>query len=53
MNSVVRLGVVGAGAIAQRGILPHLSQPDVQDRIILQAVCDPGVLARQLVHSVV
>src|SRR5215216_6667144 len=41
MNSVVRLGVVGAGAIAQRGILPHLSQPDVQDRIILQAVCDP------------
>ncbi len=41
MNSVVRLGVVGAGAIAQRGILPHLSQPDVQDRIILQAICDP------------
>jgi len=41
MNTVVRLGVVGAGAIAQRGILPHLSQPDVQDRIILQAVCDP------------
>lgn len=41
MNSVVRLGVVGAGAIAQRGILPHLSQPDVQDRIMLQAVCDP------------
>jgi predicted dehydrogenase len=41
MNTAVRLGVVGAGAIAQRGILPHLSQPDVQDRIILQAVCDP------------
>src|SRR5437867_9832953 len=41
MNTVVRLGVVGAGAIAQRGILPHLSQPDVRDRIILQAVCDP------------
>ena len=38
---VIRMGVVGAGAIAQRGILPHLSQPDVQDRVRLQAVCDP------------
>jgi predicted dehydrogenase len=35
------MGVVGAGAIAQRGILPHLSQPDLQDRVCLQAVCDP------------
>jgi predicted dehydrogenase len=41
MSDIVRLGVVGAGAIAQRGILPHLSQHDVQDRVILQAVCDP------------
>ena len=41
MSNVVRLGVVGAGALAQRGILPHLSQPDMQDRVILQAVCDP------------
>jgi predicted dehydrogenase len=39
--SIIRMGVVGAGAIAQRGILPHLSQPDVQDRVCLQAVCDP------------
>ena len=37
----VRIGVVGAGAIAVRGILPHLSQADVQDRVRLQAVCDP------------
>jgi predicted dehydrogenase len=36
------MGVVGAGAIAQRGILPHLSQPDVQDRVRLAAVCDPA-----------
>jgi predicted dehydrogenase len=35
------MGVVGAGAIAQRGILPHLSQDDVQDRVRLAAVCDP------------
>jgi len=37
----VRIGIVGAGTIAQRGILPHLSQPDVQDRVVLQAICDP------------
>jgi predicted dehydrogenase len=36
------IGVVGAGMIAQRGILPHLSQDDVQDRIRLAAVCDPA-----------
>jgi len=35
------MGVVGAGTIAQRGIFPHLSLPDVQDRVNLQAVCDP------------
>jgi predicted dehydrogenase len=35
---------VGAGMISQRGILPHLSQDDITDRIRLQAVCDvvPG-----------
>jgi predicted dehydrogenase len=37
----VRMGVVGAGSIAVRGILPHLSQADVQDRVRLAAVCDP------------
>lgn len=41
MADVVRIGVVGAGSIAVRGILPHLSQEDVQDRIRLAAVCDP------------
>ena len=35
------MGVVGAGTISQRGILPHLSQDDVQDRVVLQAICDP------------
>jgi predicted dehydrogenase len=35
------MGVVGAGAIALRGILPHLSQTDVQGRVVLQAICDP------------
>ncbi|MGB3307225.1 MAG: Gfo/Idh/MocA family oxidoreductase [Thermomicrobiales bacterium] len=41
MTHVVRMGIVGAGTIAQRGILPHLSQPDIQDRVVLQAICDP------------
>ena len=35
------MGVVGAGAIGLRGALSHLSQPDVQDRVRLVAVCDP------------
>jgi predicted dehydrogenase len=37
----VRIGVVGAGSIAVRGILPHLSQDDLKDRVRLAAVCDP------------
>jgi len=41
LADIVRMGVVGAGSIAVRGILPHLSQADVQDRVRLQAVCDP------------
>lgn len=42
MAEIVGLGVVGAGAIAQRGILPHLSLEDVQDRVQLVAICDPA-----------
>ncbi len=41
MPHVVRLGVVGAGALAQRGILPHLGREDVRDRVCLEAVCNP------------
>ncbi len=42
MADFVRLGVVGAGSISLRGIMPHLSQPDVQDQVRLTAVCDPA-----------
>ena len=42
MAEVVRMGVVGAGNVAQRGILPHLSQEDLQDRVRLAAVVDPA-----------
>lgn len=40
-NHIVRVGVVGVGSIAVRGILPHLTQDDVQDRLQVSAVCDP------------
>jgi predicted dehydrogenase len=35
------IGVVGAGSISIRGILPHLSMPDVQDRVRITAIMDP------------
>ena len=37
----VRLGVIGVGALALRGILPHLAQEDVRERGRVQALCDP------------
>ena len=42
MSDFVRMGVVGAGSIAIRGILPHLSQPDLAAQVRLAAVCDPA-----------
>ncbi len=41
MAQIVRLGIVGAGSISLRGILPHLSMDDVQDRVQITAICDP------------
>jgi len=41
VDEPLRIGVVGVGALALRGILPHLSQDDVKDRVSLEAVCDP------------
>ena len=42
MSDIVRIGVVGAGSISVRGILPHLDMEDVKDRVRLTAVCDPA-----------
>lgn len=36
----VKVGLVGCGSVSQRGILPHLSQDDVRDKLRLAAVCD-------------
>ena len=41
MSDPLRLGVVGAGSIALRGLFPHLTMDDVQDRVNVVAACDP------------
>jgi predicted dehydrogenase len=41
MTKPVGMGVVGAGSIGIRGALDHLCLPDVQEKVILAAVCDP------------
>src|SRR5882672_6000015 len=39
----IRIGIVGVGALTLRGILPHLSQPDVADRVTVAALADPVI----------
>ncbi len=39
----LRIGVIGVGAVTLRGILPHLSEDDVKDRVRLEALCDPVI----------
>ncbi len=39
----LRLGLVGVGAVALRGVIPHLTQPDVAGRVTLEALCDPVI----------
>ena len=41
MSRALGMAVVGAGSIGIRGALQHLSMPDVRDRVVLAAVCDP------------
>ena len=41
MTDQLGIGVVGVGALALRGILPHLTQPDIRDRVAVRALCDP------------
>jgi predicted dehydrogenase len=37
----LRLGIVGAGSIGIRGAMEHLVLSNVQDHVIMTAVCDP------------
>jgi len=39
----VNIGVIGVGALALRGILPHLTQEDVNAAVRVRALCDPVV----------
>jgi predicted dehydrogenase len=38
--TILRAGLVGCGSVAQRGILPHLSQDDARERLHIVAVVD-------------
>ncbi|MDZ4718639.1 MAG: Gfo/Idh/MocA family oxidoreductase [Roseiflexaceae bacterium] len=40
MPDILRAGLVGCGSLSQRGVLPHLSQPDAREKIQLVAVAD-------------
>jgi len=40
MRKVLRAGLIGCGSLSQRGVLPHLSLPDVSDKLQLAAVVD-------------
>ena len=39
----MRIGIVGVGTLSLRGILPHLTQPDIADRVIVAALADPVI----------
>jgi predicted dehydrogenase len=39
----IRIGVIGVGTLSLRGILPHLAQPDVADRVTIAALADPVI----------
>jgi predicted dehydrogenase len=41
MSRQLKVGLAGCGSVAQRGLIPHLAQPDLKDRIEFYAVMDP------------
>jgi predicted dehydrogenase len=41
MSAPLGIGIVGTGSISIRGLLPHLTMDDVQDRVNVTAVMDP------------
>ena len=38
----LKLAIIGAGSIGIRGAMDHLVLPDVEDRVVMTAVCDPA-----------
>jgi predicted dehydrogenase len=41
MDEPLRLGIVGVGTLTLRAILPHMTQADIADRVVVSALCDP------------
>jgi len=41
MAKPVKLGIVGAGSIAIRAPLEHISVGDMKDKVVVTAICDP------------
>jgi predicted dehydrogenase len=51
-RTAIRAGLVGCGSLAQRGVLPHLAQPDARERLVLTAVVDAdGERARRTAEA--
>ena len=42
MKPPLKIGLVGVGTVALRGVIPHLVEPDIQDRARLTALCNPS-----------
>src|SRR5262245_1102838 len=40
MPRKIRVALAGLASVSQRGILPHLAQPDALERVELVACCD-------------
>ena len=40
MTNIIKAGLVGCGSLSQRGVLPHLSLADAQEKVRLVAVVD-------------
>ncbi len=41
MQEPVKIGIAGVGAVSLRGLIAHLVEPDIRDRVELTALCDP------------
>ncbi len=42
MEKPLRVAVVGVGAVSLRGVIAHLAEPDLKNRVELVALCDPA-----------
>ncbi|WP_246645503.1 Gfo/Idh/MocA family protein [Rhizobium redzepovicii] len=49
MKAPLKFGVVGCGTVSLRGLIPHLAEKDLADRVQLTALCDP--IADRVEHA--